>query len=213
VGKDEQVLVIDRKVYEQAGAFHGLSFDVDRYLNELFSPGVPRFMPRGQAETDPSHKQIIPYVIMSHGGKYLCYVRGKRAGEGRLVGLRSLGIGGHINPGDDLPLFNANFRQTYLRAVEREVAEEVAVESPHTDRIVAILNDDSNAVGQVHLGVVHLWALDSPAVSRREQMITQMGFMSIQELKAVRDTMETWSQLCLDGLEELSSGKLQDLHG
>jgi predicted NUDIX family phosphoesterase len=170
-------------------------------------------MPRPQAEKDPTHKQLIPYVVMTcpdaqrrsaSGYRYLTYVRGKRAGETRLVGNRSIGIGGHINPADDAaPLFRSDFREAYRAAVEREVAEEVNVETPHRDHIVALLNDDSNEVGQVHLGVVHCWLLDAPRVSRREQMITQMEFMTPEELRAVRDQMETWSQLCLDGLDEM----------
>jgi predicted NUDIX family phosphoesterase len=204
MAQNEQVLVVERKVVEREGMFHGLMFDVDRYLRRLFVQGVPRFMLRSQAETDPTHKQIIPYVIMMHQGQVLSYVRGRRAGETRLVGNRSIGIGGHINPSDDLPLFNADFRQTYLAAVAREVAEEIVVDTGYTDRIVALLNDDSNPVGQVHLGVVHCWTLEAPKVARREQMITQLAFLSLAELHAVRDSMETWSQLCLDGLDEMA---------
>ena len=205
MARQEEVLVVKRMIIEQEGMFHGLNFKVDRYLRRLFAPGVLRFMPRSQAEADPEYKQLIPYVIMTHGSKYLTYVRGKRAGETRLVGNRSIGIGGHINPVDDeVPLFDADFREMYRVAVEREVAEEVSVEANHTDRIVALLNDDSNEVGQVHLGVVHYWTLDSCKVEKGEQMITQMAFMSIDELQEVRDSMETWSQLCLDGLGEMA---------
>ena len=200
---EEQVLVVERKVLEQEGVFHGLQFEIESYIRKLFSPGALRFMPRSQAEKNPDYKQLIPYVIMSHDGKYLSYVRGKRAGETRLVGNRSIGIGGHINPVDEIPLFDASFREAYLTAVEREVAEEVSVEANHTDRIVALLNDDSNEVGSVHLGVVHYWTLDAEKVSRKEQMITQMSFMGLDELRELRDTMETWSQLCLDGLGEM----------
>ena len=204
MAKEEKILVIERKVLEEAGMFNGLAFDVERYLSEIFVQGVPRFMPRSQAEVDPSYKQLIPYVIMSYDDKYLSYVRGKRAGEARLVGNRSLGIGGHINPADDeVPLFDTDFRQMYNTAVEREVAEEVSVETTHTDRIVALLNDDSNEVGSVHLGIVHYWILDEPKVNKREQMITRMDFKTLAELRKVRDTMETWSGLCLDGLEEM----------
>jgi predicted NUDIX family phosphoesterase len=204
MAKEEQILVVERKVFEEVGAFHGLQFEVGRYLDRLFAPGAPRFLPRPQAEKDPTYKQLIPYVIMTCEDRYLTYVRGKRAGETRLVGNRSLGIGGHINPADDAaPLFRSDFRAAYEAAVEREVAEEVNVEAAHRDRIVALLNDDSNEVGQVHLGVVHCWVLDAPKVSRREQMITQMEFMTLAELRAVRDQMETWSQLCLDGLEQI----------
>ncbi len=200
---EEKVLVVERKVVEQVGLFHGLAFDVQRYLDKIFASGVPTFMARPQAEKDPYFKQIIPYVIMTCDGKYLSYVRGKRAGETRLVAKRSIGIGGHINPTDDMPLFG-NFFETYLTAVQREVAEEVSIEANHSDKVVALLNDDSNAVGSVHLGIVHLWMLDAPKVSRREQMITQMSFMTLAELHALRDTMETWSQLCLDGLAKIA---------
>jgi predicted NUDIX family phosphoesterase len=203
MAQEEQVLVVQRKTVEQVGIFHGLVFDVERYLQRIFVPGVPRFIPRSQAEKDPSYKQLIPYVIMSCNGKYLSYVRGKRAGETRLVGLRSIGIGGHINPIDDMPLFNTDFYDTYIAAVQREVAEEVSVQANYTDRIVALLNDDSTEVGSVHLGIVHYWNLDAPKVTKREQMISQMSFETAAKLQEVRDTMETWSQLCLDGLAEM----------
>jgi predicted NUDIX family phosphoesterase len=205
MASQEQVLVIERKVVEKIGMFEGLVFDVNRYLKEIFVSGVPRFMLRSEAENNPSYKQLIPYVIMAHKGKFLNYVRGKKAGEQRLVAKRSIGIGGHINPVDNMPLFNDDYYETYLAAVKREVEEEVVVNANHTDSIVALLNDDSNEVGKVHLGIVHYWDLDSPDVEKREQMITQMSFMSLQELEQVRDTLETWSQKCLMGLKMISS--------
>ena len=202
MAQEEQILVVDRKVIEKIGMFHGLTLDVGPYLDVVFS-GIPEFKLRKEMETNPDYKQLIPYVIMCCNGKYLTYLRGKRAGEKRLVGNRSIGIGGHINPADDITLFT--FRETYLSAVEREVGEEVNLGTGYTDRIVALLNDDSNEVGKVHLGVVHLWTLDSEDVTKKEQMINQLTFMSIAELTEVRDEMETWSQLCLDGLSQLES--------
>jgi predicted NUDIX family phosphoesterase len=203
MAQDERVLVVERKVFEDAGAFNGLALDTQKYLDKLFMPGVPRFIPRSQAEKDPSYKQLIPYVIMTCDGQYLSYVRGKRAGETRLVAKRSIGIGGHINP-VDWTLFSADPYKTYLEAVQREVAEEVSVETTYKDKVVALLNDDSNEVGRVHLGIVHLWTLDEPQVNKKEGMITKMGFMSIPELQKVRDTMETWSQICFDGLAKMA---------
>ncbi len=204
MAQEEQVLVVERNVLERAGMFQGITFDVQLYLRELFVRGVPRFMPRSRAEADPAFKQLIPYVVMTHGGKCLSYVRGKRAGETRLVGRRSIGIGGHINPVDEMPLFDLNFRAAYFTAVKREVDEEVSVEADYEDRIVALLNDDSTEVGRVHLGIVHHWALESAKVSKREQMITQMAFMSPAELQTVRDSLETWSRLRLDHLDEMT---------
>jgi predicted NUDIX family phosphoesterase len=201
---DEQVLVVETKVVEQIGLFRGLKFDVQPYLKAIFTAGVTKFMPRSLAETNPDFKQIIPYVIMGCDGKFLSYVRGKRAGEKRLVGNRSIGIGGHINPVDDMPLFG-DLLETYLTAVAREVEEEVHVDAKHHERIVALLNDDTNEVGKVHLGIVHYWNLDQAKINRREQMITQMDFMSLAELKAAADTMETWSSLCVEHLEEIAN--------
>ncbi len=206
--QEEQVLVVERKVVEEVGLFHGLNFDVAPYLDRLFAPGVPRFIPRSKAEADPDFKQLIPYVIITCNGKYLTYVRGKRAGETRLVSKRSIGIGGHINPVDhDAPLFGTDFKEIYDTAVQREVAEELEVEANHTDRIVALLNDDTNEVGQVHLGIVHLWTLDAETVTRKEQMITQLTFMTPEQLHDLRNTMETWSQLCLEALTKMTKNK------
>ena len=204
---EEQVLVLERKVLEELGSFHGLQFDVDRYLEKIFAPGVLRFMPRSQAEADPTYKQLIPYVIMNCNASYLTYVRGKRAGETRLVEKRSIGIGGHINPVDEMPLLNKDHatdsKEMYFEAVEREVKEEVNVKANCTsNRIVALLNDDTNEVGQVHLGIVHFWELDSEDVEKREQMITKMSFMTSIELDGIRGSLETWSALCLDGLKK-----------
>ena len=103
-----------------------------------------------------------------------------------------------------MPLFGIDYHEIYRIAVEREVAEEVDVEAKHTDRIVALLNDESNEVGRVHLGIVHYWILDASKVNKREQMITQMAFKTVAELQQVRDTMETWSGLCLDSLTKLA---------
>lgn len=199
---EEQVMVVERRVVEEVGMFHGLAFDVERYFGKLFAKGAVQFMARSKAEKDPSYKQLIPYVIITSGDKYLTYVRGKGAGEKRLVAKRSIGIGGHINPIDQT-LFSAEPYKIYLEAVEREVAEEVCVEAGHRDKIVALLNDDSTEVGQVHLGIVHLWTLDSPMVKKGEKMITQMEFMSVSELEEVRESMETWSSLCLEKIAEI----------
>lgn len=204
MAQEEQVLVVERAALDEVGTFQGLQFEVQAYLDALLAPGVPRYMPRSLAENDPTFKQLIPYVILSCDGRYVSYVRGKRAGETRLVGHRSIGIGGHINPPDEMPLFDTGFRNAYDAAVQREVNEEIAVEAGHTDRIVALLNDDSTPVGQVHLGIVHLWVLDAPRVAKREQMITQMEFLTPAELMNVRDSMETWSQFCLDNLAEIT---------
>ena len=94
---DEKILGFPRAIFEQLGVFHGFSPDVDRYLPAILDPKNNSFRLRAQAETDPSFKQIIPYVVITDGERVLHYVRGKKAGEQRLVAKGSIGIGGHIN--------------------------------------------------------------------------------------------------------------------
>jgi hypothetical protein len=50
---------------------------------------------------------------------------------------------------------------------------------------------------------VHIFKLKEPNVQKREAMITGLGFLTKQELMARRDSLETWSQICLDSLERL----------
>jgi len=198
---EENVLVIKRSLFDQLGSFQGLNFEPGKYLQAILSRGNNFFLRRADAETDPTHKQIIPYVLLAHGGQVLHYVRGKKAGEQRLVAKGSIGIGGHMNEGDE-SLFALD-EAAYRGGVEREVGEEIAIKTKFEDRIVALLNDDSTEVGQVHLGVVHVFKLDEPKVEKREAMITNLAFLGKEELLARRDSLETWSQICLDSLERL----------
>jgi Predicted phosphoesterase (MutT family) len=198
---DENVLVIKRSLFDELGSFQGLNFRPEPYLAKLLSRGNNFFLPRATAEHDPSHKQIIPYAIIAHGNRVLHYVRGKKAGERRLVAKGSIGIGGHMNDTDE-SLF-AWDEQAYRSGVEREVAEEIRIETGFDDRIVALLNDDSTDVGRVHLGVVHVFKLDQPNVNKREAMITNLEFLTRDQLLRRHDSLESWSQLCVDELERL----------
>jgi len=198
---EENILVVRRSLFDELGAFQGLNFEPRRYLDALLSRGNNFFLARGKAETDPTHKQIIPYVLISCAGRVLYYVRGKKAGEQRLVAKGSIGIGGHMNDTDE-SLF-AWDEAAYRAGVEREVNEEIRIDSPFEDKIVALLNDDATEVGQVHLGIVHVFKLAEPKVEKREAMITNLSFLTPEELEQRRETLESWSQYCLDGLDKL----------
>lgn len=198
---EEMVLAIRRELFDQLGAFQGLNFDVAHYLPPLLSREHNFFVPRSRAELDPTCKQIIPYVILTHAGRVLHYVRGKKGGEQRLVAKGSIGIGGHLNDADE-NLFSYDQR-SYMDGVRREVEEELIVRSGYQNHIRALLNDDSTEVGQVHLGVVHVFELESAEVSKREAVITQLAFLTPDELRARREQLETWSQICVDQLDTL----------
>ena len=200
---DENVLVVRRSLFDELGSFHGLNFEPEKYLRALLSRGNNFFLPRVLAETDPTHKQIIPYALIAFENQVLHYVRGKKAGEQRLVAKGSIGIGGHMNQEDE-SLFNYALDEAAYRAgVEREVNEEIKIDTVFEDRIVALLNDDSTEVGQVHLGIVHVFKLAKPTVEKREAMITGLTFRPKEELLARRESLETWSQICLDSIDRL----------
>jgi predicted NUDIX family phosphoesterase len=198
---EENVLVVKRSLFDELGSFQGLNFEPSKYLDALLSRGNNFFLPRSQAETDPTHKQIIPYALIVHGETILHYVRGKKAGEQRLVSKGSIGIGGHMNDSDE-SLF-AWDENAYHAGVAREVNEELKIDCSYENRVVALLNDDTTEVGRVHLGVVHVFQLAEPKAQKRESMITNVAFLTKDELRARRDQLETWSQICLDSIDRL----------
>jgi predicted NUDIX family phosphoesterase len=198
---DENILVIRRSLFDELGSFQGINFEAEKYLKAILSRGNNFFIPRPEAETNPAYKQIIPYALIAFEKTVLHYVRGKKAGEQRLVAKGSIGIGGHMNEADE-SLF-AMDEEAYRAGVEREVNEEIKIDTPFEDRIVALLNDDSTEVGRVHLGIVHIFKLKEPKVQKREAMITGLTFLTKEELMTRRESLETWSQICVDALEQL----------
>ena len=197
----EEILVVKRQLLDDLGSFQGLNGEVDRYMPALLNPANNFFMDRAAAEEDPTHKQLIPYSLFRFENRYLHYVRGKAGGESRLHAQGSLGIGGHINPVDARE--DHLGRATYMAGVEREIEEELVLEGEHPHRVVALLNDDSNAVGQVHLGVVHLFELTSDQVTAREDALAELQFRTVEELRGpLYESLESWTRFCVDALED-----------
>jgi predicted NUDIX family phosphoesterase len=197
----EWVLAVPRSLLDELGIFQGIQLKVESYLPLLLDPRYTRFLPRSQAEEDPRFKQIIPYVLIRREEALLHYVRGKSSGEQRLVARGSIGIGGHINPTDE-SLFSIG-RDFYDNAVQRELHEELRMDGTFRPTIAALLNDDSTPVGQVHLGIVHVCDLSQEDVSKGEPCITELKFLTMEELRSRREELETWSRLCLDHLPQL----------
>lgn len=198
----EEVLVVPRSVLEEVGAFEGIRTEgIEGAMEQLLDPERHFFMDRAEAEDDPSHKQLIPYCIIRCGNRILNYTRGKSGGESRLHAQRSVGVGGHINPVDTGG--GRKGPDAYQAAVERELAEELGFDLPHTNRIIALLNDDSNPVGQVHLGVVHLIEIKEEAVQSNEEALADLSFTELSDLNGeLYERLETWSQFCVRHLAE-----------
>ena len=197
----EHVLVVRRSLLERIGTFQGLRPDVEAYLPVFLNPANHFFVPRPEAEEDPSLKQLIPYIVVTCGGRILHYRRGGTSGEKRLARKGSVGIGGHINDGDGLGV--AFDHAAYNRAMIRELQEEIFFDGPFVERPLALLNDDSNPVGEVHLGIVHQCEIALPEVKANEAAIAEIGFRSLEELNALHEDLETWSQLVVGGWEGL----------
>ena len=145
------------------------------------------FIARAKAEVSPEWKQIIPYVVIRHQNDYFVLQRTAKQTEARLHHKMSLGIGGHINPGHDV-----------IAGLRKELDEEVAVDAKYGLEFVGILNDDSTDVGRVHLGAVYVLDASAPKVTIRETDKMTGRWMPRDELKGVRDAMESWSQIVYD---------------
>ena len=198
----EQVLVVPRALLDGIGTFEGIRTEgLDEAVERLLDPGNHFFMDRAAAEEDPTHKQLIPYCVFRHGTRVLHYTRGKSGGESRLHAQISVGVGGHVNPVDTGG--GRTGAAAYHAAVTREIEEELELPEKHGHRIVALLNDDSNPVGRVHLGIVHLVDLESDAVSAREDALSELGFSELSELNGpLHERLETWSRFCVRHLAE-----------
>ncbi len=204
----ERVLAVEAAGLFARGRFQGCLPGASPYLHYLFEPRHGRYLERALAEDDPAWKQVIPYVLLAHAGRLLSYQRGQASGEARLRALVSIGWGGHIRP-EDASLFAPAGRESYLRAMERELAEELSwpAGARRSDRIVGLINDDSLPVGRVHIGVVHIWEMSSGEVEKRERKIVSPRWLSPEELLAAEmfERLETWSQLCLRHWPELQA--------
>jgi len=192
--------VVKRSLFEGLGKFDGFMTEgVDDVVSELLVDENHFFMDRAEAEDDPSHKQLIPYCVFKCGDRVLHYTRGKSGGENRLHAKLSVGVGGHINPVDMGE--GRRGAAAYYAAVQREIDEELDIAGDYEMRIIGLLNDDSNPVGQVHLGVVHLVELESDEVSSKEDALTDLTWATVDELNgALKERLETWSQLAVEHL-------------
>jgi predicted NUDIX family phosphoesterase len=193
---DERVLGVPLSRLEALGPFTGLTTDLPRYLPALLDPAHLSFRPRSECESDPTWLQLIPYVVLRHGGRVFHYTRGSKGGEARLHSLRSVGIGGHINPVD------GHAADAYRAGFERELAEEVATGPRLGERVIGLVYDPATPVGQVHLGLIHVIDLGSDRVEARDPSIAAGGFAPLAELLADADRFESWSRVAMQAVRD-----------
>jgi predicted NUDIX family phosphoesterase len=160
------------------------------------------FVERGYAERTPSLKQVIPYTVVRRGtGEVLLMRRLKQGGEGRLHGKLTIGVGGHVNPEDAIAEPGAN---PLVGATWRELGEEIVLEERGELLSLGLINDDSNPVGAVHVGLAQLLTLEGSVRIREEDVLE--GELAaperLMELRAQGANFETWSSILIDHLGE-----------
>jgi predicted NUDIX family phosphoesterase len=148
------------------------------------------YVPRPAAETDRSLKQIIPYLVLRDGDRIFLMKRTRAGGDARLHDLFSIGIGGHLNPGDGW----------IMGGLAREWREELEADFMPDFEFVGLLNDDTVDVGVHHLGIVFLADAAGRPVGVRETDKLSGDFEEVSAVRVVYDRMETWSQLAFDAI-------------
>ena len=196
----EILLVVRTEEIKKHVDFNGFLPLSQEEVDKLYSELNVLDLDRDLAEEDPTFKQFVAYTVVKSGDRYLSYVRGKDLGEARLHGNRSIGIGGHINYDDSANLFLDDHLKV---AAFREVDEEVRIEQKYDLHLAGLLNDDSNEVGKVHLGLVYVCELAEPDVKKRERGIAQIKFETADELKGRIEEFETWSQILINNIENI----------
>jgi predicted NUDIX family phosphoesterase len=187
---DEQVLVVAREQVPEQASWYGLRFDdLKAFVDIVAREG--RYEPRDAMEGNPRYKQIIPYLVLRDGDRYFLMRRTRAGADQRLHDRWSIGVGGHLNPGDD----------GLLGGLRREWREELDADFEPDFEPLALLNDDTTDVGAVHLGVVFVADAAGRPVAVREHDKLTGAFAAAREVAAVADDLETWSRLVFEALE------------
>jgi predicted NUDIX family phosphoesterase len=185
----EQVYVVPRSAVIGEAGWYGLRTDgLDAFVAGLERDG--RYEPRDMMELDPAFKQVIPYLVLRDGERYFLMRRTTAGGDARLHGLFSIGVGGHLNPGDG----------GLLGGLRREWEEELVAGFVPEFRLIALLNDDTTDVGAVHLGAVYVADAGGRPVTVRETEKLSGAFVEAVDVEAVVDRLETWSRLVFEFL-------------
>ena len=196
---DEKILVVKRELLFAASDFQGF-LPMNNFTGyQVLIVRHKQFLWRSAMETDPSYKQIIPYLVFRHAETYFLMRRRSNANEARLKDKYSLGIGGHIRQED--------MTETSLMGwAKREFIEEVDYKGTFKVSALGLINDDSTAVGQVHIGFVFLLEGDSVHIRIKDEH--KAGeLLSLEHMQPLYKKMETWSQLAFDYLVCLSDGQ------
>ncbi len=193
LSQDEQILVVSCTNLFPAGPWQGLKRDgIPDIVSRVEKFGEFRY--RSEMEHDLCYKQIIPYLVFTHQHTYFLMQRKATATEQRLKNKMTLGIGGHVRQED---MHGA----TVFEWAWREFHEEIEYQGNVKITTLGLLNDDSNSVGQVHLGLVLLVEGNSSQISIKSEL-KEGHLAQLDECQLHYEQMESWSQMVFDALKQ-----------
>lgn len=191
MSEGERVLVVDRSVLMADPGWIGVrAAGLEAFPDLVRAHG--RFVDRESAERDRALKQVIPYLVLRDGLRYFLMRRTRAGGDARLHDRYSIGVGGHLNPGDE----------DLERGLLREWSEELDAAFVPTFTLVGLLNDDTTDVGSVHIGAVFVADAAGRPVAIREADKLEGAFAEAVDVAAVVDRLESWSAIVFQQLEQ-----------
>lgn len=199
---DEMITVVPRSTLfnEEKNKFNGFldknSVKGQEIFDTLTKYEVKR---RGDMEEDPTYKQLISYCILENErDEILVYERLSGGGEARLHGQSSIGVGGHMNDVKGADSINEVLRVNSQRELEEEVG--LSAQKSQNLAYIGFINDDTNEVGEVHMGVVFKINVNSSDVEAKETDTLRIKWMDQAKIDNY-DDFETWSALILQALK------------
>jgi predicted NUDIX family phosphoesterase len=177
--------------YKEQGLIYGSS----DALKIIVQKGLAR--KRNELEEDPSFKQIIPYALISHKDSFYLFKRSSGQTEKRLQNLFSLGVGGHMNPGN-----SPDHEEHYLNdELKRELFEEVRLLNDcaiEDIEFIGFINDDTIPVGRVHIGLLYNIHVSNKEVYINETNKMTADWVNKSGLAEFYEGMETWTKIAYD---------------
>lgn len=187
----ENVLVIEKTILESYVSNHTFNL-ITKNKEEIFQVVLDNhtFLQRDLAEYDLNYKQAIPYILIQNQHQFLLLKRTKKQTEKRLHDKYSLGIGGHINP-----CCESEYKNVIIHGLYKELHEEISISSDHKLQFIGVINDETTDVSKVHLGLLYVIELEDGEFEILEKDKMSGEWVTIEELEANYDNLETWSQI------------------
>ena len=173
----------------------GLIKENSEALKRIVQNGL--FRKRSELEQDPSFKQVIPYAIISNNESFCLFKRTSGQTKKRLHNKFSLGVGGHMNPGNS----KESNEQYLINELKRELFEEVKLLNGcliEDIEFIGFINDDTISVGRVHIGLLYNIHVSNKNVVINETDRMTADWIDKPDLAEFYEGMETWTKIIFD---------------